>query len=306
MKLRVLFLVGSISWFAPAQQPTCRSVEDDRIVAKDLAAVLPEFQAMPPQTLLGPSPMPGSQRVFHASELRMLAHRYGIELAADEEACFEWSMQPLDRALVIAAMQKSLAIPDTRIAIADMLTDRVPPGRIDFPLARLGKPSPSGPAAPILWSGDVVYGDNHRFPIWARVEISASCRSIVAAESLKAGRPIEPQQLRETTAPCFPISARKLPAISEMAGLLPLRPIPAGGEVRPEMLTPPNDVERGDDVHIEVHSGGARLSFTARAVTAGRAGDLISLRNPDSNKTFQARVTGKDTAAVDVSSPKGI
>jgi hypothetical protein len=46
--------------------------------------------------------------------------------------------------------------------------------------------------------------------------------------------------------------------------------------------------------------------LTARALTGGRSGDTISVRNPESNKTFQARVTGKGTAIVEAGVPKGI
>jgi len=214
-------------------------------------------------------------------------------------------MRPLDRNGVLAAMQQSLQIPGAQIEIADISASRVPPGRIEFPLSRLGTPASSEQRAPVLWSGDVVYGDSHRLAIWARVGIAAPCRQLTAVESLKAGRPIEARQVRVTTATCFPVSARGVPPIGEAAGMVPLRPIAAGTELRPELLAPANDVNRGEVVRIEVRSGAARLTFTARALSAGRSGDTISVRNPDSNKIFQARVTGKGTALVEAGGPKG-
>jgi flagella basal body P-ring formation protein FlgA len=86
----------------------------------------------------------------------------------------------------------------------------------------------------------------------------------------------------------------------------PIHSIAAGSELRLELLAPPNEINRGDAVHIEVRSGAARLVLTARALNGGRSGDTISVRNPDSNKTFQARVTGKGTAIVEAGIPKGI
>jgi flagella basal body P-ring formation protein FlgA len=294
-----------MAWFAPAQETACHPVEGDRIRAQDLAAVLPEFRTAPPEALLGQAPLPGARRTFHAPELLALAHRFGIVLSSAPDTCFEWTVQPLDRVRAIAAMQESLQIPGARIEIADMISDRVPAGLIDFPLSRLGKPSASGPSAPVLWRGDVVYGDSHRYAIWARVEITAPCRRLIAAENLRIGLPIEARQLRVTTATCFPVSAKEIPPIEEVAGLAPLRSIASGSELRPEFLAPPNDVNRGEAVRIEVRSGSARLALTARALTGGRIGEQISVLNPESNKSFLARVTGKGQAIVEAGTPKG-
>jgi flagella basal body P-ring formation protein FlgA len=308
MKFRTLFVLGCTAWFAPAQQPACHSVEGERIRAQDLAAVLPEFRNVPAETLLAVAPLPGSQRIFHSTEILALAHRFGIVLgpASAPDTCFEWPMRALDRGEVLAAMQKSLQVPAAQIEIADMVLSRVPPGRIEFPLDRLGTPASSDQRAPVLWRGNVVYGEGHKFAIWAKVGITAPCRKLVAVDNLRATQPIETHQLREITAACFPVSMKEVPSIGEVAGMVPLRSVTAGSELRPENLAPPNDVSRGDSVHIEVRSGAAHLSFTARALSGGRSGEMISVRNPESNKIFQARVTGKGTASVEATGPKGI
>lgn len=306
MKLRALILFGWTAWFAPAQEASCHPVEGDRILARELAAALPEFRTAPPDALVGQAPLPGARRTFHAPELRALAHRFGVALSTTEDICFEWSLQPLDRTRAVTAMRESLAVPGAKIEIKDAISDRVPKGVLEFPLSRLGTPSPTGPSAPVLWRGDVVYGDSHRFAIWARVEIAVPCKKLTAAESLRAGRPVEARQIRATTASCFPIAGKELPTVAQLAGMSPIHSISAGSELRLELLAPPNEINRGDAVHIEVRSGAARLDLTARALNAGRSGDTISVRNPESNKIFQARVTGKGTAVVDAGIPKGI
>jgi len=306
MKLRALVLLAWTVWFAPAQVPVCRTVEGDRIQANDLSAVLPEFRTVPAETLLAQSPLPGSTRTFHSPEILALAHRFGIVLQSAPDTCFEWAMQPLDRSLVVATMRESLQIAEARIEIADMIASKAPQGRIEFPLSRLGAPASQEQPAPVLWRGDVIYGDNHRFAIWARVEIAAPCRKLMAVESLKAGRPIEARQVRATTASCFPVPGKDLSSVVEVTGMVPLRAVPAGAELRAEFLAPPNDVNRGDTVRLEVRSGGARLALTVRAVSGGRSGDMISVRNPESNRVFQARITGKGTALVEAGVPKGI
>jgi len=306
MKLRILVLFGWTAWFAPAQEASCRPVEGDRISARDLAAALPEFSVAPPQAVVAQAPLPGSQRTFHDQELRALAHRFGVVLSSGQDICFAWPLQALDRAGAIAAMQESLQLSGAKIEITDTIADRVPVGRMEFPLANLGTPSQAGPSAPVLWRGSVLYGESHRFAIWARVEIAAPCRKLVAAESLKAGRPIEARQVRATTGSCFPGAMKELPPMEQIVGMTPLRAMATGNELRADLLTPPNEINRGDAVQIEVRSGATRLALTARALTAGRSGDTISVRNPESNKTFQARVTGKGTAVVEAGIPRGI
>ena len=306
MKLRVLVLFGWTAWFAPAQEPSCHPVEGDRISTRDLTAALPEFSAAPQQAVVAQAPLPGSVRTFHDQELRALAHRFGVALSSGQDICFAWPLQALDRIRAIAAMQEALQISGAKIIVTETIADRVPMGRIEFPLANLGTPSPAGPSAPVLWRGSVVYGESHRFAIWARVEIAAPCRKLVAAESLKAGRPSEARQVRTTTGTCFPGAMKELPPIEQVAGMTPIRAMSAGSELRLDLLAPPNEVNRGDAVQIEVRSGAARLELTARALTAGRSGDTISVRNPESNKTFQARVTGKGTAVVETGFPRGI
>jgi flagella basal body P-ring formation protein FlgA len=97
---------------------------------------------------------------------------------------------------------------------------------------------------------------------------------------------------------CFPAAGQPEQSPELLLGLVPTHPIPAGAEIRPGFLVPPNDVDRGDAVSVEVRSGAARLAFTAKAESAGRNGDFIAVRNPSSNRVFQARVEGKDKVLV--------
>ena len=304
MRLRALSLLCWTAVFAAAQGPVCRGVDGERILGKDLAAVIPEFNAVPAETLLGTAPVPGSRRVFHSSEILALAKRYSIAIPAGKEVCFAWAMAPLDQVRVLEAMRASLLAPDAEIQIAEASAYPVPPGRIEFPRDRLATPSPDQ-RAPVLWRGDVVYGDNRRFAIWARVDIKVPCNRLVAAENLKSGEPIETRQLRTTPSACFPGPAATSLSIGAAAGMVPLRFLPAGTELRPGWLAAANDVNRGDLVEIEVRSGAARLALTGQAMSGGRIGDTIAIRNPDSKKIFQARVSGRDKAIVQATGPKG-
>jgi len=304
MRIAALFLFASMAALGLAQAPVCANVEGDRILGRDLAAAIPEFKAMPPDTLLGTSPVPGSRRLFHAAEILSLARRYSVPLGAGREICFEWPMAPLVPARLIEAMRASLQAPGAEIRIAESSPEPVPPGRLDFPRDHLAIPSP-GQRSPVLWRGDVVYGDTRRFAIWVRVDIAVPCDRLTAAENLASGQPIKPAQLRAVASTCFPAPGGTVLSLDSATGMVPSRWIAAGTEVRPESLAAANDVNRGDMVEIEVLSGAARLAFTGQAVSSGRIGDTIAVRNPDSKKIFQARISGKNKAIVQASGPKG-
>ncbi len=305
MKRLLLAILCCLARFAPAQEPVCAQLESREIHGKDLALVFAAFAALPDDLPLGPMPLPGSVRTFHLPELRSLAQTYAIQLPVEREVCFEWPMERLDAARVTEAMHTALAGLDAQIEVLESSAYRVPRGAIDFPRASLAKPASSDPNAPSLWRGAVVYGGGLRYAIWAKVRISAACTRLVAAQALKAGVAISTNQLRTETAQAFPDPDRCPASAAVLAGLSPVRPIPAGAEVRLSLLVLPYDVVRGQEIEVTVSSGAARLALTGKAETSGRTGDLIAVRNPGSNRTFQARVNGKASAIVAADLPGG-
>jgi hypothetical protein len=58
------------------------------------------------------------------------------------------------------------------------------------------------------------------------------------------------------------------------------------------------DIERGDAVSVEVHSGAAKLSFQTKAESGGRIGDSVLVRNPLNGRLFQAKVEGKGKVSI--------
>jgi flagella basal body P-ring formation protein FlgA len=121
---------------------------------------------------------------------------------------------------------------------------------------------------------------------------------LIAVENLRAGIPIKSGQIREEVTDAFPLSSGRLASLSQVEGLIPLRAIASGAEVRPDDVGQPYEVNRGDLVHVEVRAGAARLALTGRAESAGRVGDLVPVRNIDSSRVFPAVVAGKDSVVV--------
>lgn len=297
MRLSLLVCACCLARLTPAQQQGCFVPEGSEIRGKDLAAALPAFHGLPEDLILGNLPLPGSKRIFHSAELAALASRHSIPLDTPGEICFAWPMEPLNPERVLAVMRTSLSRADIHIELIEASSYPVPQGVLEFPLSALGKPASPDGAGPVLWGGSVRYGTGLRYAVWAHVRITAPCNRTTAVENLKPGIPIQSRQLAVHPAHCFPDFDRSaLP--DQFVGMVARHPIPAGAEVRASLVAPPNDVNRGDVIEVEVQSGAARLVLKAKAEASGRSGDLISVRNPSSNRIFQARISGKDRAVV--------
>ncbi len=286
--------------FAPcllAQTP-CLSVTGDQILGSDFARAVPALAHISPNAPLGQSPMPGNTRVFHLSELQSIGARFSVAITSPQEVCFRFETQPLNPDRVAEAMRNALQIPDARIEVMETSPATAPAGTIEFARENLGVPAASDSKTPVPWRGDVVYAGNKRFPIWSRVRISAPIGKLTAVEPLRPGVTIKPDQVRMELVEGFPQPVPKIVSIDQIAGMTVLRPIAAGGEIRQENLTRPNDVNRGDTVLVEVRFGAAHLALTGRAESAGHTGDVVEVRNPDTSKVFQARVEGPDRVMV--------
>jgi flagella basal body P-ring formation protein FlgA len=289
-------------WFAcftPAQTTKCVEVEGDRILARDFAVSLPGFGQLPPETPLAPAPMPGMRRFFRSLELVALAQRYSVEIAPDASLCFERQTELLDRGRVLEAMRLALPLPDLKIEIVETSLYPVPLGRLEFRRESLATPASPSARIAVEWRGNVVYGNNQRFGVWARVLISAPMPRVVAAEALKKGEAIGASQVRVETADRFPIAGDMAQTVDQVVGRAPIRAVVPGTEIHLSQLMVPPDVNRGDMVEVEVRSGAAHLAFSGKAESAGRSGDTIVIRNLSSNKVFQARVEGKGKAFLD-------
>ena len=214
--------------------------------------------------------------------MKALARHYGVDIGTSPDICFERAMETLDRNKLLESMREALGLQDARIEIVETSTYPVPRGRLVFRAEDLGRPALPSAEPPVTWRGSVIYGSGQRFSIWARVRVSASVPRVVAVENLKRGEPIAAGKIR-------------------VAGRTPVRDLAAGAEIHRAQIVPAPDVKRGDMIDVEVRSGAARLVLTAEAETAGRSGDVITVRNPASKKLFKARILEKGRAFFDVS-----
>lgn len=277
----------------------CVPIHAGSILAADVARAVPEFAAVPGDAVVGYAPMPGSRRVLRAVELRRIALKYNISMAAEREACFEWPLLPVSREDVVRAMRESLSIEGARIEVLDIGIKAVPEGKVTFPLTGL-VPAADPNNGPALWRGYVAYGEKRRFDFWARVRLSAPTARVVALTNIAVGHVVEAGDVGLETVDDFPIWYAVARRLDEVVGRIARRGIAAGRAVLRSEVAQPLEVQAGDDVEVNVESGRAHLKMQGRAENSGRRGEMISVRNPRTGKTFRGQVEGKGRVVVKV------
>jgi len=297
-------LLLSVAIAARAVPNGCIPVEHDPITAGDLALAVPAFGKLAPDTPIAAAPGPGVRRVFRSLELVSLARNHSLQLDAADDLCFKLPLEKLDRGRVLEAMKAALP-PQARIEIVETSLYPVPRGLVEFRREDLGAPALPDSAVPVTWRGNIVYGAHRQFAIWAHVVVMAPRPRVVAAEPIRQDSLITADQLRVESKQAFPLGSDSVLAVEQVVGRIAIRPIEAGQEIRFADLDRPKDVKRGDTVAVEVRSGAARLAFTGKSESDGRIGETIKIRNPRSNKIFQARVDGPGKALLDTGVTQG-
>jgi hypothetical protein len=150
----------------------CALISRETITAGDVAALVPAFAQVPAEVPVAPAPSPGARRVFRAAELAALARSHSLSISPADDICFEWAMEPLDPKRLLAAMQAALGSSAAHIEIVDTGVRQAPAGPIEFRREDLPVPATKESSSPVVWRGNVVYGTNRRFAIWARVVVS--------------------------------------------------------------------------------------------------------------------------------------
>ncbi len=275
---------------------SCRAVDGDRILAADLAREIPAFSAVPAKTEVAFAPAPGARRLFPTPELRRLADRLGVSASEMLPVCFTRRMEPLDPERVRAAIEEALGDAKARLEVIEYLRTAVPVGRLEFPRTGLAR-SHGGTVA--MWRGRIRYGGGHSYPVWARVRVNLERSRVVALRTLPVGKPVPADAVEVRKVSAFPFDEEAPATVAEVEGRLPRRTIVAGQVVEARQLTFAPDVEAGAAVEVQARSGATSLSFSAKAESPGRAGDMVVVRNPGTGKRFRARVEGKGRVSVD-------
>lgn len=277
---------------------SCQTVNGERILGADLSKALPSFSSIPADEIIGYSPAPGLRRVFQYAELTRLGRKFRIEVPAEAQACFERQLRPVEEEAVRSVIRESLRSPQARVEILAMSREPAPEGRLVFPVTGLSVATAIDPQTPVIWRGYVLYDKNWKFALWARVRISATMTRVVAVQPLPPGETVQAHQVRLESYEDFPLRSDVARNLEEVVGRVPKRTIREKLPILKGDLTEPLQVKRGELVEVTAVAGTAQLRLEAVAETSGRQGEVISLKNPSSGKTFRGRIEGKGKALV--------
>ncbi len=262
----------------------------DQITAADVARALPEWNQIAPDAVVALAPAPGVIRVLHVADLRRIGARLGIASEPASDVCFRRPLAVVPSDRMLALMRARL--PDARIEIVESSRVPAPQGELEFPLSGL---------RPGYWFGYITYGVNHKFVVWARVEVKLTVKRVVASADLPTGRPIAAEQvhmqeIQTVPGPNSPDTGTEM--IDDLIGRVPHRAIRAGAVIRKDWLDAPKVVRQGEVVKVEVVSGLARLETEGIAEASGAVGEMITVQNPESKRRFRARIESEGRVSV--------
>ncbi len=285
-------MIGLILIAATVAVPACLPVTGEHIRAADLAPAVAAFGTLAPETELGYSPVPGARRVLRPNDLARLGERFGLEVASDNDVCFEWPVRQLDPRAVRLAMEEALAMPQAEIDVVEVSNFPVPSGKIRFETASLQQPPYGRPDTPLLWRGRIEYGATRDLSIWARVRITTPMTRVSARNLIPAGTLIGPDDLTTEEYRGFPLDQTGVTDAEDAVGYVTRRSLQPGDPVLRSYLDKPVEVARGDLVEVQVRSGAALIRTEGKAEASGRRGDVVTVRNTRSGMDFQATVAG--------------
>lgn len=85
---------------------------------------------------------------------------------------------------------------------------------------------------------------------------------------------------------------------NDLVGKMPKHSISALRPIRADEIITPPIVYKGESVNVAYKTASMEISTVGQAMEDGATGDLIKIRNPDSNTVIQATITGKGMAQI--------
>ena len=292
MKLLTLFFISM------ALNASCLPVQGDRIFARDVAAAIPEFARMPAEEVIGLAPLPTVRRVISGGELARIARKFGLEIVAPVDVCFESPTEALTTEKVLEQIKSTVGMEGLEIELIEFSRYAVPVGALSFPRSGLNVHPLLTDRSIVFWRGKVTYGGTKSFAVWARLRMGVTRDRLVATETLRAGAVVTAEQVRMEPVKQFPLEEQPAVLAADVVGQVVRRSVAAGQMMTAAFVMPPKEVTRGAAVKVVVKADGAQLSLPAVAESSGAVGETVSVKNPENGRSFRGVVSGKNQVLV--------
>jgi len=130
----------------------------------------------------------------------------------------------------------------------------------------------------------------------ASVELDVRLPVAVAAQDLRRGRPLGPDAIALEDRDLRHLPRDVVTDPEQVIGLALVRSIRANTPLRLSYFDTPVLVDRGDVILVDAGGSALDLRLQARAMQAGRLGQVIDVENPSSRRRFALIVTGSGAA----------
>ncbi len=291
-------LILILTYLAAALSGACVQVSSDKILVRDVLAAAPSLQGLDPETAVGFTPLPGTQRVIFGRELTLIARRQGLTISDAPDVCVERELRSISADEMQSALTAALGIPDAQLELLEFSNQPLPLGRLEFQRSALNQPPRGAQETPVIWRGKLIYDGRHSAVVWAKVRIALERSVYIASEDVPTGALINDAQIKKINVKEFPSAAPSLDAPGDIVGKVARRRIPSGQRLVAGMLEEAKDVARGDIIQVRVIDGLATLSFEGIAESSGKKGETILVHNSASGRNFRAVVEQKGKALV--------
>lgn len=307
----VLFLaglgVGVVILFAGTRAALAASVKDIAIVTGDRLTVGDLFDGVAQNAdyVLGPSPQPGKDMVLDARTLYRIASALKLD----------W--QPASSAEQVIVRRAATLIPASAIesALEKALSEQ--PGLNDkFTLTMHNAPDnivlPQGESASVEVAAitydptrdmfDATLAAPSKDNPLKKISVTGQVERVIAIpvlkNSLRNGDVIGIQDIDWVDVPSRNIQRDMMTQEKDVVGYTPRRIISSGKPIVAGDLQQPLLVSRGEEVTIMFADGPLLLSTKGKAMQNGAKGDYVRVTNINSNKSFDAYVTGSREVTV--------
>jgi flagella basal body P-ring formation protein FlgA len=132
--------------------------------------------------------------------------------------------------------------------------------------------------------------------IWVPVEVSVHRDVVVTTRALERGQAIGADDVALEERDVLAGGGRVMLRLEEAIGRTPRRSLPAHAALNAASVELPVLVRRGDRLNLAARAGGITVTATAEAMSDGRSGEQIRVRNLQSRRVVDATVTGPGAA----------
>ena len=274
----------------------CLEISGRWVTANDLSSIVPEFRKLDAGTQLIPAPWFHSRRVLSNRELVRLAMQHNFEVHdVPGEVCLEARSVIVTHSTVQNAIEQALAAVRgdaiVEATIIDFNPKKAPVGTLLLGHAGLMSACSAGPCSSYRWRGAIQTADGQSIPFKVELRLEVMETMVIAKRAFSFGEKVSPHGYVSAERRVAWHSGPKREMVNPV-GQIVRRAIKEGEIISRENLRRARDVESGESIELEVRSGELVLVTQAHAVTGGKQGDRVIVRNSSTKKNFAAVVTG--------------